>query len=185
MANSDIVKGAVAVSHPSGRIPTNMYCILAADGTATFMGDFVKSGGSSDADGVPSVVQAAAGNTLRGVIVGFVQNSADLTQMHRTASTLRYCLVADDPATVFEIQEDGVGGALAITDVGENADIIVAAGSTVTGNSGMELDTSTHATTAAQLRILGFVRRPDNEVGANAKVLVRIIEHELTSTTGV
>lgn len=185
MANADVVKGARPVYHPSGRIPTRRYAIPASDGTAVFIGDFVKSGGSADANGVATVIQAAAGNTLRGVVVGFEPDHSNLALLYRTASTLRYCYVADDPDTVFEIQEDAVGGDLAVADVGENADIVVAAGNTTFGTSGMELDTSTHVTTTAQLRILGFVQRPDNEVGTNAKVLVKINEHELASTSGV
>lgn len=187
MANADVVKGFVPVKHPSGHIRTTRYSIQAADGTALFIGDLVKSGGTADADGVPGVIQAAAGNYCRGVIVSFEPLLSSLTTMHRTASTLRYCYVADDPDQVFECQEDGDGGALAITAVGGNAEFIVAAGNATTGLSGMELDSSTAATTnTLSLKVLGFVQRPDNEVGvANAKVLVRINLHELDYTTGV
>ena len=81
-----------------------------------------------------------------------------------------------DATTGFEIQEDAVGGALAVTGIGLNADLIAASGSTVTKRSGFQLDTSTAATTATlQLRIERFVNRADNDIGAaNAKVLVRI-----------
>lgn len=187
MANVDRVNGARPVKHLDGSPyngAVNRYCIPASDGTAVFIGDFVKSGGSADANGVPTVIAAAAGDALRGVVVGIVPDTAD-SLIYRAASTLRYVLVADAPDLVFEIQEDSVGGALAVTDVGENADIVVAAGSTSTGTSGMELDSSTHATTSAQLRILGLRQRADNEIGVNAKWLVSINEHELKSTTGV
>ena len=187
MANADVVKGFVPVKHPSGHIRTTRYSIPASDGTALFIGDLVKSDGSSDADGVPGVIQAAAGNYVRGAIVSFEPLLSSLTTMHRTASTLRYCYVADDPDQIFECQEDGVGGALALASVGLNAEFIVAAGSATTGLSGMELDTNTAATTnTLSLKILGFVQRPDNEPAvANAKVLVRINLHELDYTTGV
>lgn len=184
MANADVVKGAKPVYHPSGRIPTRVYNIPSSDGTATFVGDFVKSHGSADSNGVPTVIQAAATDTIRGVIVHFIPNPDALGTNYRLASTARYCVVADDPQTVFEIQEDADGGALAATDVGLNADIVVGSGNTTTGLSGMELDTSDKKSATAQLRILGFVQRPDNVIGANAKVLVKINEHELSSTTG-
>jgi hypothetical protein len=188
MANVSRVSGARPVKHISGSPyngQCNKYYVPASDGTAIFMGDFVKSGGTADADGVASVAQAAAGDTIRGVVVGVVPDTAD-SLIYRAASTLRYVLVCDDPDIIFEIQEDAVGATTALVDVGENADIIVAAGSTTTGTSGMQLDSSTHTASSAQLRILGFAQRPDNEpASANAKLLVLINEHELKSTSGV
>lgn len=188
MANVSRVCGARPVKHLSGS-PYNGQCNLyycpSTDGTAIFMGDFVKSGGTTDANGVPTIAQAAAGDALRGVVVGIVPDTADST-IYRVASTARYLLVADDPDLIFEIQEDAVGAATALVDIGENADITVAAGNTSTGTSGMQLDSSDHKTATAQLRMLGFVQSPTNEPGvANAKLLVRINEHELASTTGV
>jgi len=57
---------------------------------------------------------------------------------------------------------------------------------TATGYSGFQLDTSTKATTnTLQLRILGFVQRANNEIGANAKVLVGINLHQSRNTTGI
>lgn len=192
MANVDRVFGFRPIGHLNGS-PWNgkvtKYAILAADATATFVGDLVKLGGSADADGVASVVQAAAGNTPVGPIVWMEPNPDNLSQNYRPASTLRYVYVADDPDLVMECQEDAVGGALAITNVGQNADIVVAAGSTTTGQSGMELDSSTANTTSTLvLRILGFMQRPDNEVGvANAKMKVAFNVHQYGSvgTTGV
>jgi hypothetical protein len=173
--------GQLGAGSFSGRV--SMYAIPAADGTAVFVGDIVKLSGTSDADGVATVIQAAAGNTPVGVVVGFVPDYSNLALQYRVASTLRYCWVADDPALVFEMQEDAVGGALALASVGLNADIIVGSGSTTTGQSGMQLDTSTAATTATLVvQILGFIQRPDNEVAsANAKVLCRFNVHQYNS----
>lgn len=189
MANVDRPNGLRPVKHLDGSPyngAVNRYYIPASDSTATFVGDAVKSGGTADADGVPTIAQAAAGDAIRGVIVAFEPNPDNLGINYRAASTARYALVADAPDLVFEIQEDAVGGAVAITAVGNNADLVVGSGNTTSGASGMELDSSTVATTTAQLRILGFVQDPKNEVGvANAKLLVSINEHELKSTTGV
>lgn len=187
MANSDAPRGFTPIRHKNGA-PYNgaakLYCIPASDSTAVYIGDAVKSAGSADANGVPTVAQAAAGNAIRGVVVGIVPDT-EASTVYRVASTLRYVLVADDPDLVFEVQEDSAGGALTADEVGENADIVVAAGSTVTGRSGMELDSSDHKTATAQLRILRLVPRADNEIGTNAKWEVMINEHELASTTGV
>ena len=187
MANTSIVNGLTPVKHLDGSPwngATRRYAILAADGTATFIGDAVKHAGTADANGVPAVVQAAAGDTILGVVVGFEVNPDNLTQLHRLASTLRYALVCDAPDVIYEIQEDNTA-TFAITMIGENADLVVAAGSTVTGLSGMQLNTTTHVATTAQLRILGVVQSPDNAVSANAKLEVLINEHFYKATAGV
>lgn len=169
------------------------YFIPSTDATAVFLGDAVKSAGSADSvTGLPTIAQAAAGDTIRGVVVGFdpvdgvTLATTNLNRVHRPASTAMYALVADDPDLVCEIQEDAVGGALAVTDIGENCDLVVGSGNATTGLSGMQVDSSTHVTTTAQVRLVGFVNRSDNVIGsANAKMLVVINEHEFKSTSGV
>ena len=199
MANVSRINGFRPVKHLNGSPwngQVNKYWLAAADGTATFVGDVVKLSGTSDADGHPSIAQVAAGNTPIGVIVSFEPNPADLTQNYRPASQNlatqaagRWAYVADSPDLIMEAQEDAVGGALAITNVGQNADIVVGSGSTTTGQSAMQVDSSTANTTSTLvLQIMGFVTRTDNEVGvANAKMLVRFNVHQYGSvgTTGV
>lgn len=187
MANSSNASGLRPIRHRNGAAyqgQTRRYYIPATDGTAVYVGDPVKSAGSADANGVPTVAQAAAGDTIRGVVVAVEAETRD-SLTYRAASTARYVLVCDDPDVVFEIQEDSVGGALAAANVGNNADFVVAAGSTVTGRSGVMLDSSTATTSSANLRILRLVQREDNAIGNYAKWEVMINEHELTSTTGV
>ncbi len=189
MANIDKVNGATPVKHLNGSSwngAANLYAVPAADPTALFVGDFVKIYGTADATtGLNSVIQAAAGDRLCGVVVGFVPDPTQLELVYRKASTLRYAWVADSPDTIFEIQEDGEGATLALIDIGENADITVAAGNTTTGASGMELDSSSHQSATAQLRILKFVQREDNTpVSQWAKVEVLINEHEYNQPVG-
>lgn len=195
MANTSRVTGFRPVSHLNGSPYTGQvrkYAFLAADGTAAAVGDLVKLSGTASVDGYPSIAQAAAGNTCVGVIVGFAADPTNLNlpaNVYRTASTLRIALVADAPDLVMEAQEDAVGGALAITNIGQNVDFIVAAPSSTTGASGMQVDSSTAATTSTlPLRLVGFADRSDNEIGsANAKVLVAFNVHQYGSvgTTGV
>lgn len=198
MANTDRPFGLRPVSMLSGAPwngQVNMYLVPSSDGTAIYVGDPVKSGGTAgaagtvvngqDCEGMPTIAVAAAGDTLRGVVVGFLPLQTNLETLHRAASTARIALVVDDPNVVFEVQEDSGGAATAAVDVGENADILYTAGSATTGQSAVELDSSSHVTSSAQLRILGFVKRPDNAIGTNAKLLVLINEHELKSTSGV
>lgn len=179
MANSNAALGFRPVRYASGA-PYNgacrLYSVPSGDTTALFIGDPVIVAGSADADGVPTcgIATAAGGALVTGVVVGFKPSSTIVANGHRLASTAEYVLVADDPNLLFECQEDAVGGALAAVDVGLNADMIAGTGSSTTQLSGWQLDTSTKATTnTLQLRIIGFVQRPDNVIGANAKVLVR------------
>ena len=189
MANRDAPYGLRPVRHLDGS-PFNgqveRVYVPATDSTAIFVGDAVKSAGSADTDGVASVAQAAAGDAIRGVVVSVEYDPDNLNRTYRPASTEAYLYIASAPDIVFTIQEDAVGGALAVTAVGGNADLVVGTGDTVSGRSGMELDSSSATASAAQLRILGFVHDPENEVAsANARVEVMINEHELKSTTGV
>ncbi len=203
MANSNKVNGFRPVKHLNGSPWNGQTNIYYAAGTM-YVGDLVKLGGTADSSGsAPSiVVSTAAGDTSTGdasvgVVVGKVVTKLDpVTGKMSTGSMALdtpqaiasgdYVLVADAPDTVFEVQEDGVGGAMAITDVGLNVNFVDGGGSSTTGASGQQVDTSTKATTAnLLLKIRGFVNRPDNEVGnANAKILVAINKHQLNSGTG-
>jgi hypothetical protein len=100
------------------------------------------------------------------------------------ALTAMYALVVDDPNVIFEIQEDSAGGAIAVTAVGNNADVVATVGDTTTGLSKMSLDSSDVVTTSQQLRILRLVDRPDNVLGLYAKWLVLINEHIYRTTVG-
>lgn len=190
MANANTPFGLRPVRHRNGA-PYNgaarKYYVPASDGTALYLGDPVIVNGSADADGVPGCIRATAagGNYITGVVVG-VMLETQASTIYRAASTARYVLVADDPDLLFEIQEDAVGGALAAADIGLNADLVAGTGSTYTGQSGFQLDTSTKATTnTLQLRILEVTQRADNEFTANAKVLVAINLHSQRNLTGV
>ncbi len=190
MANANTPRGLWPVRYRDGR-PYNgaatRFYVPASDSTALFLGDPVIVAGSADADGVGTVIRATAagGAYISGVVVGVEAETRD-SLPYRAASTARYVYVATDPDLLFEIQEDAVGGALAAADIGLNADLVAAAGSAITNYSGFQLDTSTKATTnTLQLRTHGFVQRANNEIGANAKVLVSINLHQSRNTTGI
>jgi hypothetical protein len=90
--------------------------------------------------------------------------------------------VMDDPSQLFLIQVDE---SVAQTQIGLNADVIGTGGSTTTGVSSMELDSSTIAKAAAlNLKIVGLYDVPGNEFGTNAVVVVKINEH-LYGSAGV
>ena len=133
------------------------------DGTATFIGDAVKLAGTS-IDGYPTVVQATANAPVLGVVTAFEANPSSLSDQYRKASTQRFCQVASAEDGYFEVQCDDDGTATAITDVGLNANFIVAAGDTAYGTSKMELNSDSTGVTDVplDLQIVALVDRPDN-----------------------
>ena len=200
MANPDTPFGLRPVCHRNGA-PYNGACrpyyVKSDYGTALFVGDpVITITASADANGIQEVQRATAGSGayISGVIVGMATSAGDpavpLTAdkpVYSPASTEGYVLVADDPDLLFEIQEDGVGGAIGAGAAGRNADIIIAAGSTVTGYSGVELDSNTLDTTnTLQLRVVAPVKRADNDPTlTNAKWLVSINLHSARNLTGI
>lgn len=170
----------------SGKI--TQYSVPASDATAIFVGDPVKLAGTSqiiNGQVFSDVAQAATGNTIVGVVVGVLADTRD-SLTYRAASTQRVLLVNDDPNAVFEIQQVTGGTALTANDVGLNANFVVAAGSTVTGYSGVTIDNTTEATTnTLDLKIVGMPNRADNDVGTAvgtgadaSKFYVRINRHQ-------
>jgi len=90
--------------------------------------------------------------------------------------------VLDDPSQLFLIQADED---IVQADIGKNADVVGTGGSTTTGVSTMELDSSTIADTAAlNLKIVGLWDAPGNALGNYAVVVVKINEH-LYGSSGV
>jgi len=181
MANAIVARGLVPLKDAAGK-PYNgaveMFYHPATDGTALYIGDPIVKAGSADAAGVPTAIRGSVGGPFSGVVQGFLPDGTTNMVGFGAASTGYYFLACTDPDLVYEIQEDGVGGAIAAADIGLNANIILAAGSATTRRSGAMLDTSTKATTAAlELKIMGLTQRPDNALSLNAKVLVKINNH--------
>lgn len=168
----------------------NEYTIADGYGTAIYQGDYVVLTGT----GRNVAKGAGTSDTPVGVVRGFNYEPATgeptwskywAASTAIKSGTTAYVEVYDDPDTVFSIQADG---SLAAADVGLNADITVAAGSTVTGVSGSELAVAGKATTATLiLNILGLdeVVDPANAWGTNARVKVKFNVHKHRSTTGV
>lgn len=186
MANSDAPRGFIPARHLSGGVyngAANKYYVPASDNTAIYKGGLVKLAGSADANGVADVTgNVSTGDAVLGVVVGVEPVTADST-IYREASTARYVFVADDPNLVFEIQEDSVGAALAAANTGMVADLAtMTAGSTATGLSSMEIDSSTATASGdgtEDVLLMGLVQREDNAIGNNAKWLVRLNNHAL------
>lgn len=170
------------------------YAVKNDYGTALYRGDPVLITGTATVDPVTGKVlanvgRAATSGYITGVIVDVVASSGttstliESTTPYIAASTGGYVLVNDDPNAIFEIQADG---SLAVTDIGQTADLIFThAGSTVTGQSGAELDTSDIAT-GAMLVIEGIRDQDRNDLtSANPVAVVRINQHQHRYLTGV
>lgn len=184
MPNADTPFGMRPVQHRNGA-PYNgafrLYSVAAGDGTAILIGDPVTLAGTSQTIGgriYSDVVRSATGDVFSGVCIGVMPVTADSLR-YRAVSTQRVLMVADDPDLLFEIQEVSGGTALTANDAGLNANIVVNAGSTVTAQSGVELNNATEATgNTLDVHIVGPVNREDNAIGEHCKWLVTFNRHQ-------
>ena len=192
MANTDAAFGLKAFGTTDGSDYHGKMMeveFLATDSTACFLGDPVTFTGTTGTDGkTPVVAQSSAGGAIGGVIDSFIPNFSDegtlsSTPNHRAASTSRKAMVSVGKDVLYLIQEDADGGSLTAASAGLNADMVIGTGSTVTGISGTELDSSGAASGTAQLRIHRL--SPDIETllgsvanGANANWVVSINENQ-------
>jgi hypothetical protein len=170
MANVNAPFGAAPCDrHGGGYVGADhvYYCDAAA---AIYIGDIVKLGTASDADGVHEVVAfSAGGSDPVGIVTGIVRDVASLPdgQNYKKSADVVYLMVNDDPFVIFDMQF--TNGTPAAADMGLNADIVATAGSTVTGKSKFSLDVATLATTATlPIRVIGIEQKVGNELGASA-----------------
>ena len=133
---------------------------------------------------------AAAGDVLLGSLNGVFYTDASTSKPtwanHLNGSNTATDIVgfvSDDPYERFEVQS---AGTVSQTNIGNCADIVYAAGDSANYVSKVEIS-GTMADTAAQLKIIGVSKDPDNdELGAaNANVVVTINEHFLKQTAGI
>jgi len=191
MANIDAAFGlrpiAKVGSAPGGTTGTTKYSIADNQGTAIFTGDPVKYKN----DGTVEV--ATAGDASCSVFMGCFYTdpttSKPTFRNHFPASLSpgdAIAFVADDPDQLFIAQQDSDGSNIVAADLNLNADLVFGAGSTSTGMSGVEIDSSTKNTTAAlQVRLIDFYDTPSNDATANNSILViKINNHQLGSHTG-
>ena len=187
MANKDAAFGL----RPIGKVGQNRdnqglsEYDIAASASAIYQNDPVEMAATG------TITVAAATDTVLGSLNGVFFTDANTGKPtyanHLNASNTATDIVgfvSDDPYERFEVQSDG---ATAAADVGMNADIVYAAGSSPDYVSGVELDHSDLKTATAQLRVLAISNDiENNEAGsANANLVVMINEHFLKGTVGV
>ena len=187
MANVDGAFGFRPVRHMSGNIQTEEFKIAANYGAAIYTGQTVEAvaGGGVEA--------AAAGDTQQAGVFGGVSYTDPTTSKptwsaYYPASTNASDLKASiylDPNIIFEVQHDGTGTA-AMNNSG--FDFVGVGGSTISGQSTQELDTSTSGTSGG-FKQIGISEDPDNQDtsadNCNAYVVFNTGEHIMKLTTGV
>ena len=181
MANIDKAFGLRPIGNLSATGAQKQYGYQIADNQAgtIFQGDLVVLTGGFISRFLPASHTAAVGvfngcnyndpTTGKPTFSNFYPGSVNITSGQINADVL------DDPNQLFLVQCDA---GFVAADVGKNADVIGTGGSTTTGISTMELNSSTLATTAAlNLKVVGLYNDVNNEFGTNAVVVVKINEH--------
>ena len=195
MANIDAAFGlrpiAKVGSAPGGTTGTTKYSIADNQSTAIFTGDPVKYKN----DGTVEV--ATAGDASCGVFMGCFYTdptTSKPTFRNYFPASLSpgdaIAFVADDPDQLFVAQQDSDTSSLSGPNINENANLVFVSGSTTTGLSGVEIDSSSATTTATlQVRIVAGYETPSNTIstaaaGNNSVFVVKINNHQLGSSTG-
>ena len=188
MANQDAPFGFKPTRHlKGGQIRTEEYAIAANHGTSIFNGQVV------EAVAAGGIEQAAAGDTqIAGVFGGCFftdpSTSKPTFKAFYPASTNASDIVASvfaDPFIVFEAQHDGTGTAAMNNSA---IDFTGTSGSTLSGQSTSELDTS-ESGTSGNFKQIGISKDPENSdtssANANAYCVINTGEHIFKLTTGV
>jgi hypothetical protein len=162
------------VSRPCGFYPAGPILRMRpykAKGTI-YRGDLVKrSAGSSDTDGADEIVAGTAGAALVGCALNYGVSGDTI-------------LVADHPDQELVGQADDASIA-SNAKIGLNYSLVDGGGSSSSHVSGMQIDASTFAGTATlELKVLRLLAAPDNALGAYAKMVCKINNHQLNGGTG-
>ena len=168
-----------------GRI--EIYSTSTSDANAIGVGDPVVANGTANTDGVPTAIRytSSAGTSatpITGVMVGVVPNPLNLAQTYRPGSTAQSILVDVDPNTIYEVADGSTTTNVAVTDIGQNANITMGAVNTTTGNSAATLNNSTFATTfQLELKLVRLSPKVGNRIGDYAKYEVLVNNHQFKS----
>ena len=190
--NPNSTEGFIPVDHlNTGNLKTNEYTIAAAYVTAIHTGDPVKMTGTGR-----NIEAAAAGEEIVGVFAGVryelndgsVEYSSYNGKYQASEVVSATALVYDDPDLVFELAADGASGE---NVTGNNCDFVLGGDASAAKkfNKGIaQVDSTTFATTADVLRVVGFKRTEGNDPASDyARLLVAINPafHQLKTATGV
>jgi len=190
MANIDSAFGLIPIAKV-GQNPNNggltKYSIADNQSTAIFTGDPVtyKNDGTVE---VADNTKALCG-VFRGCFYTDPSTSKPTWRPYFPATTSpgdAVGFIVDDPQQSFICQQDSDSVNLVAANLNENVNFVFGAGNTVTGVSGVEIDSSSKNTTAThQARLISFWDTPSNDSTANNSVFViKINNHQLMGGTG-
>lgn len=209
MANSNSANGLQAVYNSAlGPTKVTPYYIPSNNANALAIGTPVTLTGTSNSNNVvsggqewpagtlPSISIATGGDTnkLLGSIVAINFNptnqiipsasGASVSASYVPVSTEAVVFVADDPDQLFTILDNGTN-ALAVTDIGQNANLTIGTVNAFTGQDSTTLASGALNTTSTfQLKLLRLNNRPNNVIGSvNAEYVVKINNHLFGNVT--
>jgi len=189
MANSNNPFGMRPLGNLSATGAQKQYSYLIKEdyNTNIFQGDLVRI--------VGGYIQRLSGadQTAVGVFNGVFYNdpvTGKPTWSNKFISNTAYTVdlqadIIDDPSQLFLIQADNQ--AIVQADIGENVGVAYGSGSVTTGQSAMTTTGAPGVTQGNTLKIVGLYNEPGNELGAYAKLVVKINNHSYGSlgVTGV
>lgn len=175
--------GVRAVSHPSGVIRQKVLTgFTAIPSAAVYKGDLIKLTSGTD---LASII--AANDAAIGIFEGCRYTDATGKPIYSPywpaslsgVTHIEWYYTPFDPLTECEIQ--AATGTWAITDVGDSADIVIAAGSANTGVSGSYMSaTRKGAAAVGNFRILGLAPYTDNSWSDSYPILrVQIAKNQI------
>jgi hypothetical protein len=195
MANKDAAFGL----RPIGKVGQNRdnqglsEYNIAANSSAIYQNDTVQFLATGYV-GVADTTTAVLLGSLNGVFYTDIADQKPRWANHLAASNAATDIVgfvSDDPYERFEVQSSTT---LAIADIGLNANIVYAAGSSPNFVSKVEVDTTSGnmVSTTAQFRVVGVAKDIENSeksnattYAANVNVVGIINEHFLKQTSGI
>jgi len=194
MANTSRPAGLVPYQHMSGGTPMRMgsYKIVTTQAGNLFQGDpVVLTTGVATATRQITIAAIAVGITSKilGSFAGVRYTASDGSIVFSNkwvggttlaTGTVAEAYVYDDPDMLFTVQATTI----AVDDIGEAGQLILGAGNATTGISGVTLG-AVGAAAANQIQVVDLAPWPDNELGANAKAIVRIMTHQYRALVGV
>jgi len=157
--------------------------VLGADTTDIYPGDFVRQNGTASTDGVISVTKVAAGEVIFGAVVSVEPSTAtDRTYVLGSVTADQYVNVA--VATDTTLFKCNPATAIAVADIGGNADISVSAGTApyYTSKSSI-LGNGSYGTGTAQLNLLGVIQDGTSATSTSANLIVRVAEPQVGINT--
>jgi hypothetical protein len=165
---------------------TREFCIKSGYATAIFNGDVVGLADTANSTDDGYLVREAVASEVNpiGVFLGCSYTDPSTGQLTFkqyypgaiAASDIK-AVVSANPMTLYEVQADGQ---IAQTQLGMTADLVqTQAGSTATGNSGIQLDASTASVGGECWKIIDFVERVGSEINdAKTDVIVMMNQTE-------